>query len=111
MTATQTEHKVVSRDEWVKARLAHLAAEKELTHKRDELSRQRRELPWERVEKNYIFDGPNGPQALADLFDGRSQLIVYHFMLGPQMKQGCSSCSLVADHFDPTLVRSEERRV
>ena len=85
MTATQTQHKVVSRDEWLKARLAHLAAEKEFTRKRDELSRQRRELPWERVEKNYVFEGPNGPETLADLFAGRSQLIVYHFMLGPEL--------------------------
>src|SRR3954470_11544068 len=80
MTATQTQHNVVSKDEWLKARLALLDAEKELTRQRDELSRRRRELPWERVEKSYVFEGPNGPVALADLFAGRSQLIIYHFM-------------------------------
>jgi predicted dithiol-disulfide oxidoreductase (DUF899 family) len=68
MTATETSHKVVTKDEWLKARLAHLAAEKELTRKRDELSRQRRELPWVRVEQDYVFEGPNGPETLADLF-------------------------------------------
>ena len=82
-TAAQSRHQAVSREEWLKARLAHLAAEKEFTRRRDELSRQRRELPWERVEKNYVFEGPNGPETLADLFAGRSQLVVYHFMFGP----------------------------
>ncbi len=72
MTATETCHNVVSRDEWLKARVAHLAAEKEFTRKRDELSRQRRELPWVRMEKNYVFEGPNGPETLAELFGGRS---------------------------------------
>ena len=90
MTATQTQHKIVSRDEWLKARLALLAEEKEFTRKRDELSLQRRELPWERVEKNYVFEGPNGPETLADLFAGRSQLIVYHFMLGPTGKKAAN---------------------
>src|SRR6202007_2800045 len=93
MTARPTQHKVVSGDEWLKARLAHLAAEKEFTRKRDELSRRRRELPWERVEKNYVFEGPDGPETLADLFAGRSQLMVYHFMLGPDWEEGCRSCS------------------
>src|SRR5689334_25241533 len=73
-----TEHKVVSKEEWLKARLAHWAAEKEFTRKRDEVTRQRQELPWERVETNYVFQGPSGPETLADLFAGRSQLIVYH---------------------------------
>src|SRR3954447_24751546 len=99
MTATQTQHKVVSREEWLKARIAHLAAEKEFTRRRDELSRQRRELPWERVEKRYVFDGLHGKEALSDLFGGRSQLIVYHFMLGPAWEEGCKSCSFLADHF------------
>jgi predicted dithiol-disulfide oxidoreductase (DUF899 family) len=111
MTATQTQHEVVSRDEWLKARIAHLAAEKELTRKRDELSRQRRELPWERVEKDYVFKGPNGPQTLADLFAGRSQLIVYHFMLGPNWEEGCKSCSFLADHFDGALIHLAHRDV
>jgi predicted dithiol-disulfide oxidoreductase (DUF899 family) len=111
MTATQTQNKVVSRDEWLKARLAHLAAEKEFTRKRDELSRQRRELPWERVEKNYVFEGPNGPETLADLFAGRSQLIIYHFMLGPDWEEGCKSCSFLADHFDATQIHLAHRDV
>src|SRR4051812_23627045 len=100
MTATQTQHEVVSKAEWLKARLTLLAEEKELTRKRDELSRRRRELPWERVEKNYVFAGPNGPEKLADLFAGRNQLIVYHFMLGPNWEEGCKSCSFLADHLD-----------
>jgi predicted dithiol-disulfide oxidoreductase (DUF899 family) len=111
MTATETGHKVVSRDEWLKARVAHLAAEKEFTRKRDELSRQRRELPWVRVDKNYVFEGPNGPETFADLFAGRSQLIVYHFMLGPNWEEGCKSCSFLADHFDATRVHLAHRDV
>jgi len=92
--------KVVSREQWLEARKAHLAKEKELTRLRDELSRQRRELPWVKVEKNYVFDGPNGKETLADLFDGRSQLIVYHFMFGPGWEEGCPSCSFLCDHID-----------
>ena len=111
MTATQTKHQVVSKEEWRKARLAHLEAEKEFTRKRDELSRQRRELPWERVEKNYVFEGPNGPQSLADLFAGRSQLIIYHFMLGPTWEEGCKSCSFLADHFDGMRIHLAHRDV
>jgi predicted dithiol-disulfide oxidoreductase (DUF899 family) len=111
MTATETRHKVVSKDEWLKARMAHLAAEKELTRRRDELSHQRRELPWESVEMNYIFDGPDGPETLADLFAGRSQLIVYHFMLGPDWEEGCKCCSFLADHFDATRIHLAHRDV
>lgn len=111
MTATQTQHQVVSRDEWLKARVAHLAAEKEFTRKRDELSRQRRELPWELVGKNYVFKGPNGPETLGDLFAGRMQLIVYHFMLGPDWEEGCKSCSFLADHFDATRIHLAHRDV
>ncbi len=111
MTATETSQKVVSREEWLKARLALLADEKEFTHRRDELSRQRRELPWERVEKNYVFEGPKGPESLADLFAGRSQLIVYHFMLGPNWEEGCKSCSFLADHFDATRIHLAHRDV
>jgi predicted dithiol-disulfide oxidoreductase (DUF899 family) len=111
MTATQSQHKVVSRDEWLKARLEHLAAEKEFTRKRDEVSRQRRELPWERVEKNYVFEGPYGPETLADLFADRSQLIIYHFMLGPNWEEGCKSCSFLADHFDGTRIHLAHRDV
>jgi predicted dithiol-disulfide oxidoreductase (DUF899 family) len=111
MTATETTHKVVSRNEWLKARVAHLAAEKELTRKRDELSRQRRELPWERVDKNYVFEGPYGPETLSDLFADRSQLIIYHFMLGASWEEGCRSCSLLADHFDAMPVHLAHRDV
>jgi predicted dithiol-disulfide oxidoreductase (DUF899 family) len=111
MTATETLHTVVSREEWLKARLAHLEAEKELTRKRDELSRQRRELPWVRVDKNYVFEGPNGAETLADLFAGRSQLIVYHFMFGANWEEGCKSCSFVADHFDATRIHLAHRDV
>jgi predicted dithiol-disulfide oxidoreductase (DUF899 family) len=111
MTATHTQHKVVSKEEWLKARVDLLEAEKELTRRRDELSRQRRELPWERVEKNYVFEGPNGPRSLGDLFGTRSQLVVYHFMLGPDWEEGCRSCSFLADHFDAMLVHLAHRDV
>ncbi len=93
-------HNVVSREEWLEARKAHLVKEKELTRQRDRLSAERRELPWVRVDKRYVFDGPDGEQALADLFDGRSQLIVHHFMFGPGWKEGCDGCSFLADHID-----------
>src|ERR1700744_3994573 len=94
------QHKVVSQDEWLTARKALLAKEKDFTKARDALSKQRRDLPWVRVEKNYVFHGPCGKESLADLFGGKSQLIVYHFMLGPDWKAGCPSCSYLADHFD-----------
>jgi predicted dithiol-disulfide oxidoreductase (DUF899 family) len=102
---------VVSPAEWLAARKEFLAKEKEFTRLRDELSRQRRELPWEKVEKPYVFDGPNGRQTLAELFDGRSQLIVYHFMFGPGWKEGCPSCSFLADHFDGPAVHLANRDV
>ena len=92
--------KVVSRDEWLVARKDLLTREKELTRLRDEVSRHRRELPWVKIDKKYVFDGQGGRKTLADLFDGRSQLIVYHFMLGPGWEEGCKSCSYLADHFD-----------
>ena len=93
-------NQVVSHEEWLKARLELLAAEKEFTRQRDALTRRRMAMPWERVEKSYQFEGPNGAVSLADLFDGRSQLIVYHFMLGPDWEEGCKSCSFWADNFD-----------
>src|SRR5579859_3619110 len=102
-TAVATQHKVVSEEQWLAARKELLAAEKEFTRQRDALSAKRRELPWVKVEKNYVFDGPNGKQSLADLFRGKSQLIVYHFMLGPDWTEGCRSCSCLADHFDGML--------
>lgn len=97
------EHRIVSPEEWIAARKKLLAKEKELTRLSDELAGERRTLPWVRVEKDYFFDGPSGKEAFADLFAGRSQLIVYHFMFGPGWKEGCPSCSLVADHFDGVL--------
>ena len=104
-------HKIVSRDEWLAARKVHLAHEKELTRLRDRLSAERRELPWVKVEKNYVFDGPKGKETLADLFDGRSQLIVYHFMFGPEWEQGCPSCSFLSDHIDGSVVHLAHRDV
>jgi predicted dithiol-disulfide oxidoreductase (DUF899 family) len=109
MTSNQTQHKVVSGDEWRKARLAHLAAEKEFSRKRDELSRQRRELPWERVGRNYVFEGLDGPETLADLFAGRRQLMVQHFMFAPGWEEGCKSCSFMADHIDGARVHLAHR--
>src|SRR2546430_10146333 len=92
--------RVVSKAEWLVARKDLLTREKELTRLRDEVSRHRRELPWVRVDKEYIFDGPDGKETLADLFEDRSQLIVYHFMFAPGWEEGCKSCSYLADHFD-----------
>lgn len=100
---------VVSQDQWLQARKELLAAEKEFTRRRDELSRKRRELPWVKVEKDYVFAGPQGPVALAGLFAGRSQLVVYHFMLGPGWEEGCKSCSFLADHFDATRIHLAHR--
>jgi predicted dithiol-disulfide oxidoreductase (DUF899 family) len=100
---------VVSHAEWLAVRKDFLAKEKEFTRLRDELSRQRRALPWEKVEKRYEFDSIGGKVTLADLFDGRSQLIVYHFMLGPGWPAGCPSCSFVADHFDGSAVHLANR--
>ena len=102
---------VVSREEWIEARRAFLAKEKEFTRQRDELNRRRRELPWVKVEENYVFGGPKGKETLADLFDGRSQLIVYHFMFGPGWEEGCPSCSLLADHIDGALAHLNARDV
>lgn len=93
-------HTTASREEWLEQRLALLKAEKELTRKNDELARQRQALPWVRVEKEYRFDTDDGSASLRDLFQGRSQLIVYHFMFGPDYKAGCPSCSAIADGFN-----------
>jgi predicted dithiol-disulfide oxidoreductase (DUF899 family) len=101
--------KVVSHTEWLRARSEFLAKEKEFTRLRDELSRQRRALPWEKVEKRYEFNSTNGKLPLADLFDGRSQLIVYHFMFGPGWEAGCPSCSYLADHFDGLSIHLANR--
>lgn len=103
--------RVVSRPEWIAERKQFLMKEKEVTRLRDELSRQRRELPWVKVEKNYVFDSPKGKESLADLFDGRSQLIIYHFMFGPEWSEGCPSCSFLSDHIDGALVHLAHRDV
>jgi predicted dithiol-disulfide oxidoreductase (DUF899 family) len=105
------EHPIVSRDAWLAARKELLSKEKEFTRQRDRLSALRRELPWVKVEKAYVFDGPAGKETLADLFAGRSQLIVYHFMFGPGWEEGCPSCSLLADHFDGATVHLAQRDV
>ena len=104
-----TAHRVVSREEWIAARRQHLAREKEFTRLRDELSRERRDLPWVKVDKPYVFDGPAGPESLADLFAGRSQLIVQHFMFDPSWEEGCKSCSFWVDNFDNIVVHLNHR--
>jgi predicted dithiol-disulfide oxidoreductase (DUF899 family) len=106
-----TEHRVVSREEWLAARQALLQREKEFTRLRDDLGRQRRELPWTRVTESYAFDGPRGKEALSDLFDGRSQLVVYHFMFAPDWEAGCPHCSFWADNFDRIIVHLNQRDV
>src|SRR5260221_573843 len=97
---TMQPHKIVSREEWIEARKAHMAHEKEYTRARDKLSEERRALPWVKVDKAYLFDGPNGKANLADLFKGRSQLVVQHFMFAPDWTEGCKSCSFWADGFE-----------
>jgi predicted dithiol-disulfide oxidoreductase (DUF899 family) len=114
MATTLTEvhqPRTVSHEEWIEARKQFLAKEKEFTRLRDDLSRQRRELPRERVEKSYVFEGPRGQETISDLFDRRSQLIVYHFMLGPNWSEGCPSCSYLADHFDGMTIHLAHRDV
>jgi predicted dithiol-disulfide oxidoreductase (DUF899 family) len=105
------QHAVVSQGEWLEARKALLAKEKEFTHRRDALSAARRDLPWVKIDKAYVFDGPAGKETLADLFGGKSQLLVYHFMLGPGWVQGCPSCSFLADHFDGANIHIAQRDV
>ena len=100
MTRQTTSHKTATREEWLKARLALLDAEKDLTRRSDELARQRQALPWVRVDKDYRFDTDDGSASLTDLFRGRSQLLVYHFMFGPDYTAGCPSCSMIADGFN-----------
>jgi predicted dithiol-disulfide oxidoreductase (DUF899 family) len=102
-------HKIASREEWLAARKTLLAREKAATRERDEIARLRRELPWVRVGKDYVFEDEAGEVRLADLFDGRSQLIVYHFMFDPAWSQGCKSCSLVADHYNPAVIHLAQR--
>ncbi|MGH2497843.1 MAG: DUF899 domain-containing protein [Ktedonobacteraceae bacterium] len=102
-------HPVVSHEEWLAARTAFLAKEKEFTQLRDELSRQRRALPWEKVDRQYVFDGPGGKETLAELFENRSQLVVYHFMFPPDWEEGCLHCSFWADNFNGIDVHLNQR--
>jgi predicted dithiol-disulfide oxidoreductase (DUF899 family) len=102
---------IVSREEWIAARKQLLAREKHLTHLRDEINAERSKLPWVRVDKDYVFDGPDGKETLAQLFDGRSQLIIYHFMFGPEWEQGCVGCSFLADHLDGSLIHIQNHDV
>ena len=104
-------HRTGTRDEWLEARLRLLHAEKELTRLNDDVTRQRMELPWVRVDEAYRFDTEDGEATLADLFRGRSQLLVYHFMYGPDWSEGCPSCSAVADGFDETFVHLQNHDV
>jgi predicted dithiol-disulfide oxidoreductase (DUF899 family) len=110
-TSTIENPKIVSRDEWLSARKKLLAREKSLTRERDALAAERRRLPWVQVEKNYVFDSAVGKKTLADLFEGRSQLVVYHFMFGPEWNEGCPSCSFSMDHTDGALVHLAQRDV
>jgi predicted dithiol-disulfide oxidoreductase (DUF899 family) len=106
-----TEHKTGTREEWLAARLELLDAEKELTRRTDEVARQRQELPWVRIDKDYRFDTDEGDASLADLFRGRSQLLMYHFMFGPQYTAGCPVCSTIADGFNGFVVHLENHDV
>src|SRR6516165_174251 len=104
-------HKVVSANEWLEARKQFLIQEKEFARLRDQLSRQRRALPWVKLDKEYIFHGPKGKETLSELFDGRSELIVYHFMFGPDWEAGCPHCSFWADNFNGIIVHLNHRDV
>src|SRR3954454_9455083 len=104
-------HTTGTREEWLEARLQLLEAEKELTRRSDELARRRQQLPWVRVEKDYRFETDAGSASLADLFEGRSQLLIYHFMLGPDYTAGCPSCSAIADGFSGSVVHLAEHDV
>ena len=111
MTTHPTTHPTASREQWLAARLDLLEAEKELTRRSDEVARRRRQLPWVRVEKAYRFETESGPASLADLFGGRSQLLVYHFMFGPEYQGGCPSCSSIADGFNGSVAHLEDHDV
>ncbi len=106
-----TEHRIGTQEEWQAARDELLAKEKELIRRNDELAQQRRELPWVPVEKDYSFESDEGTKSLAELFDGRSQLLIYHFMFGPQYEAGCPVCSSIADNLDPNVVHLAARDV
>jgi predicted dithiol-disulfide oxidoreductase (DUF899 family) len=106
-----TDHAIVSREQWLVARKALLAREKELTRLQDDVGRQRRDLPWVKVDASYVFEGPKGKETLAELFEGRSQLVVYHFMFTPDWQAGCPHCSFWADNFDEIGVHLNQRDV
>ena len=106
-----TEHRVGTQEEWQAARDELLAEEKELTRRNDELARKRRDLPWVPVEKEYSFETADGTRSLAELFDGRSQLLIYHFMFGPEYEAGCPACSSIADNLDPNAIHLAARDV
>jgi predicted dithiol-disulfide oxidoreductase (DUF899 family) len=106
-----SEHPILSREEWVPLRKELLRKEKELTRLRDSLNAERRELPWIRIKENYIFEAPEGKVSLTDLFAGRSQLVIYHFMFGPDWQEGCPSCSFTSDHIDGALAHLAARDV
>jgi predicted dithiol-disulfide oxidoreductase (DUF899 family) len=110
-TATVERPQIVSRDEWLDARKQLLAREKQLTRERDAVAAARRDLPWVKVDRDYVFESTQGRKTLADLFQGKSQLILYHFMFGPDWQEGCPSCSFEMDHTDPTLVHLAQRDV
>jgi len=110
-SATGVKPRVVSREEWLRARKALLEKEKALTRQKDAVAAERRKMPWVKVEKEYAFDGPNGKVTLADLFEGKSQLIIYHFMFGPEWEEGCPSCSFLMDHTDGALAHLWQRDV
>ncbi len=105
------DHTIVSRDEWLEARKRLLVKEKELTRARDAVATERRALPWVKIEKTYVFDGPNGPVTLSELFEGRSQLILQHFMFGPDWDEGCVGCSFKSDHIDGARMHFEHHDV
>jgi predicted dithiol-disulfide oxidoreductase (DUF899 family) len=109
--ANTASHRIVSRDEWIAERKTLLEREKELTHLRDQIARQRRAMPWVRVDKDYVFDTLGGRRTLAELFEGRRQLLVQHFMLAPGWEEGCPSCSFMADHTDGMIVHLANRDV
>ena len=104
-----SQHETVSRDAWIEARQTLLAEEKKLTRQRDELSARRRALPWVKIDKDYVFEGPDGNKTLEELFSGKSQLIVYHFMFGPGWSEGCKACSFLCDHIDGAMAHLEQR--
>jgi predicted dithiol-disulfide oxidoreductase (DUF899 family) len=111
MTEPLKDHKIVPENEWFESRKALLKKEKEFTIFRDQLSQQRRDLPWVAINEEYVFEGPNGKQSLSELFDGRSQLIVYHFMFDPSWEAACLHCSFWADNFNGIIVHLNQRDV